>query len=86
MKPGWDFQPGLKFRKTSCNRIKISARAEVSLGMLSDCVFNETRSRTLTVSPQFQISARAETSHVIATKFQPRGRAEIRHVIGPSVL
>ena len=41
------------------------------------------------VSPQFQISARAETSHVIATKFQPGGRAEIsaraeiRHVIGP---
>ena len=40
-------------------------------------------------SPQFQISARAETSHVIATKFQPGGRAEIsaraetRHVIGP---
>ena len=43
-------------------------------------------------SPQFQISARAETSHVIATKFQPGGRAEIsaraetRHVIGPLVL
>ena len=42
--------------------------------------------------PQFQISARAETSHVIATKFQPGGRAEIsaraeiRHVIGPLVL
>ena len=40
-------------------------------------------------SPQFQISARAETSHVMATKFQPGGRAEIsaraeiRHVIGP---
>ena len=38
---------------------------------------------------QFQISARAETSHVIATKFHPGGRAEIstraeiRHVIGP---
>ena len=28
-------------------------------------------------SPQFQISARAETSHVIATKFQSGGRAEI---------
>ena len=42
-------------------------------------------------SPQFQISARAETSHVIATKFQPGGLAEIsawaetRHVIGPLV-
>ena len=42
-------------------------------------------------SPQFQISARAETSHVIATKFQPGGRAEIsaraetRHVIGPLI-
>ena len=42
-------------------------------------------------SPQFQISARAETSHVIATKFQPGGwakisaRAEIRHVIGALV-
>ena len=41
-------------------------------------------------SPQFQISARAETSHVIATKFQPGGRAEISaraetrpDVIGP---
>ena len=45
VKPGWDFQPGLKLKKTSCNRIKISARAE--------------------------------TSHVIATKFQPGGRAEI---------
>ena len=43
----------------------------------------------MAVSPQFQISARAETSYVIATKFQPSGRAEIsaraetRHVIGP---
>ena len=35
--------------------------------------------------PQFQISARAETINVIATKFQPGGRAEIRHVIGPLV-
>ena len=42
-------------------------------------------------SPQFQISARAETHHVITTKFQPGGRAEIsaraetRHVIDPLV-
>ena len=28
MKPGRKFQPGLKFRKTSCNHIQISARAE----------------------------------------------------------
>ena len=41
--------------------------------------------------PHFQMSARAETSHVIATKFQPGGRAEIsaraetRLVIGPLV-
>ena len=39
--------------------------------------------------PQFRISARAETNHVIATKFQPGGRAEISAraethcVIGP---
>ena len=33
-------------------------------------------------SPQFQISARAETSHVIATKFQP---GLSRHVIGPLI-
>ena len=25
---GWKFQPGLKFRKTSCSRIKMSARDE----------------------------------------------------------
>ena len=34
-------------------------------------------------SPQFQISAEAETSHVIVTKCQPGGRAETRHVTGP---
>ena len=28
VKPGLKFQPGLKFRKTSCNRIQISALAE----------------------------------------------------------
>ena len=44
--------------------------------MLSDCVFNETRWRSQ-FSPQFQISALAETSHVIVTKFQPGERAEI---------
>ena len=37
-------------------------------------------------SPQFQISAWAEISHVMATKFQPGGRAETRHVIGPLVV
>ena len=50
--------------------------------MLSDCVFNETRWRFLTFPP-FQISARAETRHVIAKKFRPGERAEIRHEIGP---
>ena len=36
--------------------------------MISDCVFNETRSRSLTF-PAFQISPRAEISHVMATNF-----------------
>ena len=43
-------------------------------------------------SPQFQISARAEFSHVMATKGGRRGgrveisaQAEIRHVIGPKL-
>ena len=36
-------------------------------------------------SSQFQISARAETSHVITANFQPGGRDEICHVIGPKV-
>ena len=29
VKPGWKFQPGQTRRKTSCNRIQISARAEI---------------------------------------------------------
>ena len=40
LKPGWDFQPGLKFRKTSCNRIKISARAEKWAWACSVIVFS----------------------------------------------
>ena len=57
--------------------------------MLSDCVFSEIEDGGLPLFTAIQISPRAETSHVIATKFQPGGRAEIsvraetRHVIGP---
>ena len=78
----------LKFRKTSCNRIKISARLKSELCTWS--VFNETRWRSLTFPRNFKSSAWAETSHVIATKFQPGVRAailawaEIPHVITPN--
>ena len=40
VKPGWDFQPGLKLRKTSYNRIKISARAEKWAWACSVIVFS----------------------------------------------
>ena len=56
--------------------MKISARAEKWASACSVMAVSH-------FSPQFQITARAETSHVIATKFQPGGRAETRHVIGP---
>ena len=74
-----DFQPRLKFRKPHVIALKFQ---------LSDCVFTESRWWSH-FSPQLQILAWAETSHVIATKFHPGGRAEIsahaeaHHVIGP---
>ena len=37
---GWDFQLGLKFSKTSCNRIKISARTEEWAWACSVIVFS----------------------------------------------
>ena len=74
-KPGWDFQPGLKSELERAQWL----------------CFQRNKMAVSHFSPQFQISARAETSHVIATKFQPGGRAEIsaraetRHVIGPLI-
>ena len=65
--PGWNsekhhvialiFQPGLKSE----------------LGHAQRLCFQENKMTVSHFSPQFQISARAETSHVIATKFQPGG-------------
>ena len=92
LKPGWDFQPGLKLRKTSCNRIKISARAEKWALACSVIVFSAKQDGGLPLFTAILNFTRAETSHVIATKFQPGGRAEIsaraetRHVIGPLML
>ena len=51
--------------------------------MLSDCVFNETRWRSLTFPRNFKFQpGRAETSHV-GNRNELSARAEIRHVIGP---
>ena len=73
--PGWDFQPGLKLRKTSCNRIKISARAEKWAWVCSVIVFSAKQDGGLPLFTAILNFTRAETSHVIATKFQPGGRA-----------
>ena len=51
----WKFQSGVKFRKTSCNRMKISAQAGKWAWACSvTFVFNETRLRSLTFSRNFK--------------------------------
>ena len=88
-KPGWDFQPGWNSEKPHVIALKFQPGLKSELGHAQRLCFQWNKMAVSHVSPQFQISAWAETSHVIATKFQPGGRAEIsaraeiRHVIGP---
>ena len=83
--PGWDFQPGFtnraKIFSPGSNSEKPGLKSELERAQW--LCFQWNKMAVSHFSPQFQISARAKTSHVIATKFQPGGRAETRHVIGP---
>ena len=98
--PGWDFQrglwnragifsPGWNSKKPHVIALKFQPGLKSELERAQWLRFQLNKMSVSHFSRQFQISARAETSHVIATKFQPGGQAEIlaraetRHVIGP---
>ena len=83
--------PGWNSEKPHVIALKFQPGLKSELERAQWLCFQRNKMAVSHFSPQYQISARAETSHVIETKFQPGGRTEIsargetRHVIGPSV-
>ena len=79
VKPGWDFQPGLKLRKTSCNRIKISARAEKWAWACSVIVFSAKQdgglplfTAILNFTPGWNSPCNRPLTHLLGWRVKPR--------------
>ena len=69
--PGPNFSPGWNSEKPHVNALKLQPGLKSELGHAQWLCFQRSKMAVSHFSPQFQISVRAETSHVIATKFQP---------------
>ena len=72
-----DFRPGRNSGKPHVIVLKFQPGLKSELGHAQWLYFQQNRMAVSQFSPQFQISAQAETSRVIATKFQLGGRAKI---------